>query len=271
MADIEEREWRLIREDTRTGPLNMALDEIAAETAAEGGPRTLRVYRWEPATLSLGYHQDPKTVDWDVCEREDISVTRRPTGGGGIYHDSWGDISYSIVAPATELPGDLMETYELLCEPLFDGFDSLGVPVSFASEELPVIHDPACYLRALHPAHDVVAADGRKISGNAQYRRRDSVIQHGSILFADATERHLACFADPPSTERFRERVTNVREQTKVSREQAVTAFEDALADWADAEEGTWTDDELDRARERAREKFASDSWNRDREDPTTA
>ena len=271
MADIEEREWRLIREDTRTGPLNMALDEIAAETAAEGGPRTLRVYRWEPATLSLGYHQNSKTVDWDVCEHEDISVTRRPTGGGGIYHDSWGDISYSIVAPATELPGDLMETYELLCEPLFDGFDNLGVPVSFASEELPVIHDPACYLRALHPAHDVVATDGRKISGNAQYRRRDSVIQHGSILFADATERHLACFADPPSTERFRERVTNVREQAAVSRERAVAAFEDALADWADAEEGTWTDDELDRARSRARGKFASDDWNRRREDPLAA
>jgi lipoate-protein ligase A len=269
MTDIEDREWRLIREDTRTGPLNMALDEIAAATAASGGPRTLRVYRWEPATLSLGYHQDPKTVDWDFCEREGVSVTRRPTGGGGIYHDSWGDISYSIVAPADELPGDLMETYELLCEPLFDGFDRLDVPVSFAGEDRPAIHDPACYLRALHPAHDVVADDGRKISGNAQYRRRDSVIQHGSILFDDATERHLACFADPPSTERFDERVTNVREQVDVSRERAVAAFESALADWADAEEGAWTDDELDRARERASEKFASDDWNRRREEPT--
>jgi lipoate-protein ligase A len=270
MTDIEDREWRLIREDTRSGPLNMALDEIAAETAASGGPRTLRVYRWKPATLSLGYHQDPSTVDWEFCEREGISVTRRPTGGGGIYHDTWGDISYSIVAPADELPGDLLETYELLCEPLFDGFDRLDVPVSFASEDRPAIHDPACYLRALHPAHDVVAPDGRKVSGNAQYRRRDSVIQHGSILFDDATERHLACFADPPSMERFDERVTNVREQVDVGRETAVTAFEESLAEWADAEEGAWTGGELDRARERAREKFASDDWNRHREDPTT-
>ncbi|EMA54161.1 biotin/lipoate A/B protein ligase [Halococcus thailandensis JCM 13552] len=271
MADIEDREWRLVREDVRPGPLNMALDEIAAETAAAGGPRTVRVYRWEPSTLSLGYRQEPATVDWEFCDREGISVTRRPTGGGGIYHDSHGDVSYSIVAPAAELPGDLMDTYELLCEPLFDGFDRLDVPVSFASEDRPAIHEPACYLRALHPAHDVIAADGRKISGNAQYRRRDSVIQHGSILFDDATERHLSCFADPPAAERFDERVTNVREQANVDRERAVMAFANALADWADAEVGTWTDDELDRAHERAREKFASDAWNRDREDPTAA
>lgn len=269
MADIKGEEWRLIREDIRTGPMNMALDEIAAETAAAGGPRTLRVYRWDPSTLSLGYHQDPETVNWEFCEREGISVTRRPTGGGAIYHDTWGDISYSIVAPADELPSDLMETYELLCEPLFAGFDRLDIPVQFADEERPALYDPACYLRALHPAHDVVASDGRKISGNAQYRRRDSVIQHGSVLFADATERHLTAFRDPPSTERFRERVTNIREQVDVSRDGTVRAFEESLADWADAEESEWSDGELDRARERAHEKYESAAWNRNREDPT--
>ena len=268
MTELTEREWRLIREDTRTGSMNMALDEIAAETAAAGGPRTVRVYRWDPATLSLGYHQDPATVDWDSCEREGISVTRRPTGGGAIYHDTRGDISYSIVAPAAELPGDLMETYERLCEPLFAGFDRLALPVKFADEERSSVFEPACYLRALHPAHDVVAGDGRKISGNAQYRRRDSVIQHGSILFDETTERHLSCFAEPPSAEQFRQRVTNIREQTDVSREAAVETFENVLAEWTDADEGEWSDEELDRARERAREKYASEGWNRRREDP---
>ncbi|MFB6255241.1 MAG: lipoate--protein ligase family protein, partial [Haloplanus sp.] len=41
---LADREWRLIREEAWSGPMNMALDEIAAETAAAGGPRTLRVY-----------------------------------------------------------------------------------------------------------------------------------------------------------------------------------------------------------------------------------
>jgi len=269
MPDLADREWRLVREGARDGPMQMALDEIAAETAADGGPRTVRVYRWEPSTLSLGYHQDPATIDWDYCDREGITVTRRPTGGGAIYHDTYGDISYSIVAPAEELPGDLMDTYELLCQPLFDALEGIGVDAGFAETERPAIHEPACYLRALHPAHDVVAGDGRKLSGNAQYRRRDSVIQHGSVTYASDPVRHLAVFAtDEVSPTRFRERVTAIEEYSAVDRADAVAALEDALAAWADAEPGGWTDGELARARERAREKYAEEGWTRDRVEP---
>jgi lipoate-protein ligase A len=268
MGTLADREWRLIPEESWRGPMNMALDEIAAETAAEGGPRTLRVYRWEPSTLSLGYHQDPATIDWAFCEREDITVTRRPTGGGAIYHDSRGDISYSIVAPAAELPGDLMDSYELLCRPLFDAFERMGIAAAFADQERPAIHRPACYLRELHPAHDVLAGD-RKISGNAQYRQRDSIIQHGSVTYARETDRHLGTFADPPDTAAFRERVTSIRDQVGLTRERAVDALEAALGEWADADEGAWTDDELQRARERAQRKYATDAWTRERTDPT--
>jgi lipoate-protein ligase A len=274
MTDLADREWRLICEESWDGPTNMALDEIAAETAAAGGPRTLRMYRWEPSTLSLGYHQDPATVDWAFCEREGITVTRRPTGGGGIYHDAYGDISYSIVAPAGELPGDLMDCYELLCEPVLDAFARIGVEADFIDEERPVIYEPACYLREMHPAHDVVAGGSaggraRKISGNAQYRRKDAVIQHGSLLYDLPADRHLGTFADPGVTpEQFRERVTTIREQAGIDREEAVRTLEATLGEWADADEGGWTDAELVAAEERADGKFRSEAWNRERTDP---
>jgi len=267
---LADREWRLVCEEAHEGPLNMALDEVAAETAAAEGICTARVYRWEPSTLSLGYHQDPATIDWDFCEREGITVTRRPTGGGAIYHDAWGDVSYSVVAPAEDLPGDLMDSYEILCEPLFDALDSLGIDARFADEERPAIYEPACYLRAVHPAHDVVGDDGRKLSGNAQYRQRDAVIQHGSLTFERTTDRHLACFADPDATSaEFDERVTSVRDLVDVTREETVAALKDALVDWAGAHEGNWCGDELDQARERVDEKFATDAWTRHGEDPT--
>ncbi|AQL42286.1 lipase [Halorientalis sp. IM1011] len=270
MTDLADREWRLIREEAREGPMNMALDEIAAETAAAGGPRTVRVYQWEPSTLSLGYNQDSDTIDWEYCEREGITVTRRPTGGGGIYHDYHGDISYSIVAPATELPGDLMDCYGLLCEPIMDAFEAMGVPAIFAEEERPAVYQPACYLRELHPAHDVVSAtDRRKLSGNAQYRRKDSVIQHGSLTYAGRPERHLAVFAGHDVTvDEFEDRVGAIEDYADRSREAAVETLTDALATWADAEAGAWTDDELARARERAETKYRSEEWVRDGTDP---
>jgi lipoate-protein ligase A len=263
----EDREWRLIREEAWPGPMNMALDEIAAETAAAGGPRTLRVYRWGPSTLSLGYHQDPDTVDWAGCGREGIGVTRRQTGGGGIYHDAYGDISYTIVVPAEELSGDLVESYHRLCQPILDAFERMGVPARFAETERPAVYPPACYLRELHPAHDVVVpveGEERKVSGNAQHRRTDAVVQHGSLTYSVSPERHLSVFADPDAdAAAFRERVTGIEDHADGSRAEAVAALESALREWADAAEGSWTDDELERARERAAEKYASDEWTR--------
>ncbi|MFB6090110.1 MAG: biotin/lipoate A/B protein ligase family protein [Halobellus sp.] len=262
---LADAEWRLIREEARDGPMQMALDEIAAETAAEGGPRTVRVYRWEPSTLSLGYGQDPETVDWEHCADRGVSVTRRQTGGGGIYHDVAGDVSYSIVAPKAELPGDLLDAYHLLCEPILSAFERVGIDADYVDESVPEIWSPACYLRELHPAHDVVAV-GRKISGNAQYRRRDAVIQHGSLTYSVDADEHLSVFdghdVDP---ERFRERVVGVDELADVTRAEFVAAVEASLSTWADAAEGSWTDDELSRARERAKEKYESDEWVRRR------
>jgi len=268
MTALADREWRLITEQARPGPMQMALEEVAAETAAAGGPRTVRVYRWEPSTLSLGYRQDPATVDWAYCREQRVTVTRRPTGGGGIYHDARGDISYSIVASESELPGDLLECYELLCTPILEAFDRMGVDAAFADEEHPSIYEPACYLRGIHPAHDVLAG-GRKVAGNAQYRQRDAVIQHGSLSSDLAPERHLGTFGDPVSSGRFRERVTSIREQSGIDREAAVAHLEDALAAWCGARVGEWTDDELERARDLAERKYATDRWTVEREDPT--
>ncbi len=270
MTALADREWRLIPEEARPGPVQMALEEVAAATAAAGGPRTVRVYRWAPSTLSLGYGQDPATVDWAFCEREGIDVTRRPTGGGAIYHDDGGDISYAIVAPAEELPGALLACYEQLCEPIFDAFARMGVDARFVADEAPGVHEPACYLRPLHPAHDVVAGEGRKISGNAQYRQREAVIQHGSLTYERLVDRHLGCFSADLDPGAFRERVTSIRQQAGIDRADAVAALEDALADWAGATVEGWTDDELARARELAVSKYEAAGWIRHGEEPET-
>ena len=268
MTTLADRDWRLIPEEQRPGSMQMALDEVAAETAAAGGPRTARVYRWTPSTLSAGYRQSPDSIDWEYCENEQITVTRRQTGGGGIYHDHDGDISYSIIAPADELPGDLMDSYELLCEPILGAFEDMGVDAAFANSEHDAIYQPACYLRAINPAHDILAG-GQKISGNAQYRQRDAVIQHGSLSYAVQAQRHLAVFDGADVTaDQFRERVTSIREQSGIDREVAVKRLEDGLAEWANADVGAWTDSELDRAREIAEKKYDSSAWNRSRTDP---
>ncbi|KKF39598.1 Lpl [Halorubrum saccharovorum] len=288
-------DWRLIREESRPGPMQMALDEVAAETAAAGGPATVRTYRWGPSCLTLGYRQAPETVDWAFCEREGIDVTRRQTGGGGIYHDARGDVAYSIAVPAADVPGELLDCYHLLCEPVLDAFDRLGIDADYVEESMPEIYHPACYLRELHPAHDVVAGDAgnedsggddrrRKIAGNAQYRKREAVIQHGSLTFSVEAERHLGTFADPPVTPaEFGDRVVGMDELADIDREDAVAAVEGALVAWVAGEggdragvaldregvdldrDGSWTDAELRRAEELVETKYRDEEWVRTR------
>lgn len=264
-------DWRLIGEERRPGPTQMALDEVAGETAGDGGPATVRTYRWDPSCLTLGYGQDPATVDWASCERDGVDVTRRRTGGGGIYHDGHGDVAYSITVPADAVPGKLLDCYHLLCEPILDAFDRLGIDADYVEESLPELYHPACYLRELHPAHDVVA-DGRKIAGNAQYRTRDAVVQHGSLTFSANAERHLSAFADPPvSAAEFRERVVGIDELADVDRAEAVETVERALADWVRdgvaggdgsvETGGSWTAAERDRADGLLAERYRDDEW----------
>ncbi|SEW12109.1 lipoate--protein ligase family protein [Natrinema salifodinae] len=271
MTSLADRDWRLIRDDPRDGATQMAIEEVAAETALEDDLRTVRVYSWEPSTLSLGYRQAADTVDWEFCEREGIDVTRRQTGGGGIYHDRYADISYTIVAPADEVPGNLMACYELFCEPILAAFDRMGVDAAFASAEQDAIYQPSCYLRDINPAHDIVApasagADAGKISGNAQYRQRDVVIQHGSISYDLEPRKHAGVFDTDLDESTFTDRVTSIREQAGIDRSEAVDAIANSLQDWCDAEESAWRDDELEAARDLADRKFGSDAWVRDRE-----
>ncbi|QLK27317.1 lipoate--protein ligase family protein [Natrinema zhouii] len=271
MTALADRDWRLLRDEPRDGATQMALEEIAARTALEDDVRTVRTYSWEPSTLSLGYRQDADTVDWKFCEREGIDVTRRQTGGGGIYHDRYADISYTIVAPADEVPGNLMECYELFCEPVLEAFDRMGVDAAFASAEQDSIYQPSCYLRDINPAHDIVApadagAQAEKISGNAQYRQRDVVIQHGSISYDLEPRKHVGVFDTELEESTFTDRVTSIRDEVGVDREEALETIAGALRDWCAAEESTWNDGELEAARELADRKFGRDAWVRNRE-----
>lgn len=268
-----DREWRLIVDDAREGAMQMALEEIAARTALEDDVRTVRIYSWEPSTLSLGYRQDPDSVDWEYCEHEGIDVTRRQTGGGGIYHDRYADISYTIVAPANEVPGDLMDCYALFCEPILEAFDRMGIDADFATAEQDAIYHPSCYLRDINPAHDIVAPVGagaaaKKISGNAQYRQRDVVIQHGSLSYDLESARHVGAFDADLSPKTFTDRVTSIHEQAGIDRTEAVETIAESLGEWCGATESTWREDELEAARDLADRKFGADAWIRNREIP---
>ncbi|MEM1586058.1 MAG: biotin/lipoate A/B protein ligase family protein [Candidatus Bathyarchaeia archaeon] len=160
-------EWRLLDTGLRDAYYNMALDEaIAIARSKKIIPNTIRFFRWEPSAVSIGYFQSmEEEVDVDACNRLGINYIRRRTGGGAVYHDRDGELTYSIIVDEGHplISRDLQKTYEVLCSGLVRGLRILGVPAEF------------------RPINDIVV-EGKKISGNAQTRSMGVVHQHGTIL-----------------------------------------------------------------------------------------
>src|SRR5690242_18095105 len=87
---------RLLIDSAVDGPRSMAIDEALLESAAGGGPLTLRFYQWSEPTLSLGYFQRYEDRSLHPASL-DCPIVRRPTGGGAILHDK--ELTYSLALP----------------------------------------------------------------------------------------------------------------------------------------------------------------------------
>ena len=159
--------WRLLDTGLDDAFYNMALDEAISIARSKGiAPNTIRFYRWRPPAVSIGYFQSMKEeVDIEACDKLGIDYVRRRTGGGAVYHDTEGELTYSIIVDDAHrlISNDIQETYRTLCSGLVLGLRQLNVPAEF------------------RPINDIVA-HGKKISGNAQTRRMNTVLQHGTIL-----------------------------------------------------------------------------------------
>ncbi len=158
-------EWRLLPLRTDDASTSMAIDEALLLLNSEGkSPNTVRFWRWQPSAVSLGCFQSvEREVDLQAAKRHGIDVVRRITGGGAVFHDYGGELTYSVVCRQEDVPQDIIESYKLICDGLVRGLGLLG-------------------LRAEFRAVNDVQVNGRKISGSAQTRRWGSVLQHGTVL-----------------------------------------------------------------------------------------
>ena len=86
---MESRPCRFIIDTPRRGTLNLALDLAMLQAVARGtAPPTIRLYRWEHPTVTIGYFQIlQEAVHGEDCRRDRVPVIRRITGGGAALHD----------------------------------------------------------------------------------------------------------------------------------------------------------------------------------------
>jgi lipoate-protein ligase A len=173
--------WHFFLTAPASGTYNMALDEALMRESQRTGNAYFRVYGWESPTLSLGRNQRARGhYDMDAAARLGVSIVRRPTGGRALLHDR--EITYSVAMPAANT-GEAAAAYAFINEVLLDGLRQLGVSATQATgtSSLPPGLRP-CF--DAPSAHEIVVGE-RKLVGSAQWRRDDTLLQHGSILVRD--------------------------------------------------------------------------------------
>lgn len=248
--------WRLLDTGAGNAYCNMALDEAIATARSKNlVPNTIRFFRWKPSAVSIGYFQSMEDeVDLASCKLRGVDYIRRITGGGAVYHDYDGELTYSAIVNEENrlVPKDILKSYEVLCAGLTLGLRLLNVPAEF------------------EPINDIVVG-GRKISGNAQTRRMGVVHQHGTILREVDPTLMFNLLKVPSEKIRdklikgVKERVTSINSYLgrEVSFEELkrvlIEGFEKALD--IDLAKGQIADCE-ERLTAELREKYASKDWN---------
>lgn len=249
------RKFRLIVSPDSEPARNMALDEAIMTLRPDVGTDTIRFYGWRPAAVSIGYFQGMRdVVDIEAARFRGIKVIRRITGGGAVYHDTEGEITYSIVVTQKDplVTGKVLDSYFALCGGIIKGLSLLGVEAKFA------------------PINDIIAG-GKKISGNAQTRKRGIILQHGTIL--RAVDPKLMFSVLKVSDEKIKDKmIANVRERVTSLKDLGVNLRKDEIIKYLiqgyeehlDAElvPGEPTNEELELADELMRTKYESDEWN---------
>jgi lipoate-protein ligase A len=178
---LEKATWRLIKDPPSQGAWNMAVDESLLEHTGRGESLpTLRVYAWQPACLSLGYAQPFADVDSTRLRERGWEVVRRPTGGRAILHTD--ELTYSITAPLDEprVAGTVLESYNRLAQALLAAVKSLDVPVEMKEHKRgqEAANGPVCF--EVPSAYEITVS-GKKLIGSAQARRKEGVLQHGTL------------------------------------------------------------------------------------------
>jgi lipoate-protein ligase A len=193
--------WRLIVTAPLSGAENMAIDEALLRSfdPAVSLP-VLRLYGWNPPTLSLGrFQKTAEVLDLGRCRSDGVTVVRRVTGGGVIYHAD--ELTYSLVCAPGQIPPavSIKDSFRVLTGFLLAFYCTLGLDVSYATDVVPEgtrlgERTPFCF--AGKESFDILV-NACKIGGNAQRRLKGAIFQHGSIPLRNRAAIGLSYMREP--------------------------------------------------------------------------
>ena len=149
---------RIIINNNTNPYFNLATEEYLFREATED---IFMLWQDEPCIV-VGKNQNTlQEINYDYVTAHQLPVVRRLSGGGAVFHDL-GNINFTFIQSGAS---HLFNDFKAFTLPIIDVLQTLGVDAEFSGR------------------NDLLI-EGKKFSGNAQYRHKDRVLHHGTLLFS---------------------------------------------------------------------------------------
>ncbi|RFU62287.1 lipoate--protein ligase [Bacillus sp. V59.32b] len=174
--------------------INLAIEEYALKNLDIN--ETYLLFYINKPSIIIGKNQNTvEEINTDYVEQNGIKVVRRLSGGGAVYHDT-GNLNFSFI---TKDDGESFHNFQKFTEPVIKALNKLGVNAELSGR------------------NDILA-EGKKISGNAQFSTKGRMFSHGTLLFNSEMEHVVSALKvrkdkiESKGIKSIRSRVTNISE-----------------------------------------------------------
>ncbi|MFS0604442.1 lipoate--protein ligase [Peribacillus frigoritolerans] len=139
--------------------INLAIEEYALKHL--NIDETYLLFYINRPSIIIGRNQNTiEEINSDYVDEKGITVVRRLSGGGAVYHDL-GNLNFSFI---TKDDGDSFHNFKKFTQPVVETLEKLGIHAELSGR------------------NDILA-EGKKISGNAMFSTKGRMFSHGTLLF----------------------------------------------------------------------------------------
>ncbi|MEB2628959.1 lipoate--protein ligase [Peribacillus frigoritolerans] len=139
--------------------INLAIEEFALKHL--NIDETYLLFYINRPSIIIGRNQNTiEEINSDYVDEKGITVVRRLSGGGAVYHDL-GNLNFSFI---TKDDGDSFHNFKKFTQPVVETLEKLGIHAELSGR------------------NDILA-EGKKISGNAMFSTKGRMFSHGTLLF----------------------------------------------------------------------------------------
>lgn len=234
-----------LRSKTNNPIFNIATEEYLLKHKAED---CFYLYINNPSII-IGKHQNSLAeINVDYVKENEITVVRRLSGGGAVFHDP-GNLNFSFIK--TKEKNEPLD-FRKYTQPILEVLNQLGVDAKFEGR-------------------NDLTIKGKKFSGNAKHIYQNKILQHGTLLFSSKLPDLSQALKINPlkyqdkAVKSVRSRVTNISEH--LLKPLSLEAFEEHIINhvrslYEDTDIYELTNDDIQAINKLVDEKYSTWNWN---------